>query len=331
MRMSILLPDRHYFFFARHGLVAGVLWLLLMVTGAGTARADDLRFALFGDTPYDATERAKLPLMLDAMARSGIAFAVHDGDIKNGGSRCSDDVYRDRLQVFQDVRFPLIYIPGDNEWTDCHRLFSGMYAPEERLQRLRELFFADNQTLGRVRFPLERQGDVDSQFRAYRENVRWRKGRVLFVGLNIPGGSNNWGGGSEPSAEFVSRGRANQKWLASSFELAHHHRDTVIFVIIQANPDLESLNARRQNLAYGDFVRQLYDLTLAFPGRVVLVHGDTHNQRIDQPFRDPRTRRPLRRFARVETFGSPHMGWTEVIIKDVESMPRVYFQVRPYK
>lgn len=313
--------------FRRAGLYAGLALLFFL---ALPALAEDYSFALFGDTPYSDTERERLPAMLEAMAKDGIAFAVHDGDIKNGHSTCSDELYFDRLKVFQEARFPLVYIPGDNEWTDCHRLFEGLYNPEERLKRLRQIFFNGKETLGRSRFPLERQGLLDAGFRDYVENVRWRRGRVLFVGLNIPGSENNFGQGDRPSPEFIGRGKANRAWLDASFALAHKEQDSMVFIIIQANPNFDAFNARRQAQAYGDFLRQLTDLTLDFPGRVILVHGDTHSQHVDQPMREPSSRRIVRKFTRIETFGSPHMGWTKVTVKNADTAPTLKLEAKPY-
>ncbi|QWT45418.1 hypothetical protein [Azospira inquinata] len=45
---------------------------------------------------------------------------------------------------------------------------------------------------------------------------------------------------------------------------------------------------------------------------MVLAHGDTHVMRIDHPLRfreGPRRGQPLANFTRVETYGSPFMGW----------------------
>ncbi len=308
-------------------------WLLsivLGVCGGAVAHAEEFRFALFGDTPYSEQERAKLPAMFKTMALSNLDFAVHDGDIKDGGGRCSDELYMDRYQLFQSALFPLIYVPGDNEWTDCHRLFSGLFDPVERLNRLRAIFFSTGESLGKKRLPLERQGDVDGRFKPYRENVRWMRGRVMFVTLNMPGSANNWGKGPSPSPEFVARAKANKAWLGDSFALAHRRRDAVLFVIIQANPDFESFNAKRQNLAYGEFLQQLTELTLGFPGKVVLVHGDTHQQHVDQPMRDPRTQQVMRRFVRIETFGAPYMGWTEITVKNADTSPQLMLTIRPY-
>ncbi len=307
-----------------------LLVLAFLASAAQPAQAFDFSFALFGDTPYSSSERERLPGMIEAMARDGNEFAVHDGDIKDGISSCHDALYDDILGIFQASKIPLIYLPGDNEWTDCGRILAGFYDPMERLQHLRKVFFSDSQTLGKKRFILERQGDVDQQFSEYRENVRWRRGRVLFVGLNVPGSSNNFGDGDRPSPEFVARAKANRAWLDDSFGLAQRNRDTVVFVMMQADPDFEAFKARRQNLGYGDFLRQLQDLTLAFPGQVVLVHGDTHTQQINQPLRHPRTGAVLKNFVRLETYGSPYMGWTKVTVRNADSAPTLQFAPHPW-
>jgi hypothetical protein len=45
----------------------------------------------------------------------------YDGDIKDGSSKCTDDVYADAARMFNALSKPAIYVPGDNEWTDCHQ------------------------------------------------------------------------------------------------------------------------------------------------------------------------------------------------------------------
>ena len=98
--------------------------LLAALTSLG-ARAESFSFALLGDTPYSATERALLPQELDEIGESGARFVIHIGDFKNGGSLCSDEVFADRKQLFDAAPLPVVYVPGDNDWTDCHRASNG--------------------------------------------------------------------------------------------------------------------------------------------------------------------------------------------------------------
>ena len=307
--------------------------LALLAALSFAAQAEPVSFGLFGDFPYSDWERRELPKMIAEMDAEKLAFVVHDGDIKNGSSVCSDEVFKDILGVFQASQHPLVYVLGDNEWTDCHRSNNGAYDPVERLNKLREMFFTDDNALGKRQLRLERQSR-DAAFAAYRENVRWLAGGALFVGMNVPGSNNNWFGTTKdrgPSAEYIERGRANRAWLASSFALARERKLPGILVDIQADPDLESPKHREgQPNGYLEFIDQLRAETLAFPGQVVLVHGDTHFFRIDQPLKDAPSGAPTRNFTRVETYGSPIMGWVKGTVDTAD--PKLFrFEARPYQ
>ena len=92
-----------------------VLSLSLLFTAA--AHAQPVSFGLFGDMPYSAWQRAQLPDLMAEMDRDGLAFVVHDGDIKNGSSECSDAVLQDILGVFQASKTPLVFItPNDRTY-----------------------------------------------------------------------------------------------------------------------------------------------------------------------------------------------------------------------
>jgi hypothetical protein len=245
------------------------------------------------------------------MDRENLAFVVHDGDIKNGSSVCSDEVLKDILAVFQKSATPLVYVPGDNEWTDCHRGNNGSYDPLERLAKLRLWFFPNDLALGQRSLKLERQSK-NPAFAAYRENVRWEAGGVLFVGMNVPGSDNNFNGTKRsggPVAEFIERGAANKAWLAEAFALARSKKLAGILIVIQANPGFHAANAGNPSPGYRDFLTQLREETQAFLGQVVLVHGDSHHHQINQPMEDPDTNETVKNFTRMETIGSPFVGW----------------------
>ncbi len=310
------------------------LFFALLALVFGLAQAQPLSFGLFGDTPYNAWERARLPELMAEMGREDLVFIVHDGDIKSGSSVCSDAVLRDILAVFQASKHPLVYVPGDNEWTDCHRSNNGSYDPLERLNKLRELFFQGDRALGQRAMTLQRQSDqagVPPAFAAYRENVRWQAGGALFVGLNLPGSENNYHGSTRkggPVAEFVQRNAANQAWLAQGFALARAHKLAGIMVVIQANPEIEAAQSGKVLTGYHDFLKQLREETQGFAGQVVLVHGDSHQHQINQPLRD-NSGKVLANFTRVETFGSPQLGWVKATVD--ASDPQVFrFSPRPW-
>lgn len=297
-----------------------VLSLLL----AAAAHAETWRFALIGDTPYNDDERRALPQMLDTIATQQPAFIVHAGDIKKSSARCSDELFLDRRSLFNASSVPLLYAIGDNEWTDCRRLVAGGFKQTERLEKLRELFFAEPFSLGKTRLPVEQQPG------AYPEHLRWRLGPVLFITLNVPGGNNNYGRKMEPDAEFLARNPFVVDWLQQAFATACRDQLAGIVIVMQANPNLKHFTAGLTHSGYRDLLETLRQETVTFPGQVLLVHGDTHWQRIDQPLRHPQTKLPVRNFTRVETFGYPFMGWVNVTI-DSEDPQLFRFTAHPYK
>lgn len=305
-------------------------YLLILLLGACTlARAEPFSFGLFGDIPYSDEERAQLPRLIKEMDDEDLSFVVHDGDIKNGHSLCTDETFLDIRAVFDASRHPLIYVPGDNEWTDCHRRNNGGYDSVERLKKLRAIFFRDDQSLGRRKLHLinQRRG---KPFSGYPENTRWEQGGVLFVGLNVPGSNNGIVNPRKPSAEYQQRSRANQVWLAQAFKRAKDAKLAGIMIVIQADLELRAASAGHAPPGYKELIGQLQEETVNFAGQVVLVHGDTHRFRIDQPLLDPRSHEPLKNFTRVETFGSPVIGWVKATA-DATS-PQVFrFEARPYQ
>ncbi|QKS29282.1 MAG: hypothetical protein FAZ92_02255 [Accumulibacter sp.] len=300
-------------------LLAGLGGLLL----ACTLQAATWRFAAIGDTPYSGHELRELPRMFADIAAEHPAFIVHVGDIKDSREVCSDALLDARRDLLDASPVPLIYVPGDNEWTDCRHLPAGKFDPLERLQKLRQLFFAAPRSLGQSPLPLERQpGD-------YPEHLRWRLGPVLFISLNVPGPNNNFGLGLEPSGEFVARNPVVIDWLRQGFAVARHEGFAGIVIVMQGNPAFRHHAAGLPHAGYRTLLDTLSRESVAFAGQVLLIHGDSHWQRIDQPLRDPLTKRPIGNVTRLETFGYPFMGWMKVIIDDQQ--PQLFrFEVHPH-
>ena len=271
-------------------------------------------FAIIGDVPYNVQEEAKFPHLVAAIDRTNVVFVVHTGDIKSGSSPCTDTLFFQRFGLFQTFKLPLIYIFGDNEWSDCHR--SG-FDPLERLTKLREIFTQGNTSLGQSALPLTRQSD-NPFFSSFRENVRWRVGNVIFVGLNIPGSNNNFpttlrsGVTVGNLQEYIGRNAANLAWMRESFALATQDGSPGLMLFIQGNPFPFTPTERNLN-GFEEFVVALEEETLKFGKPVVLAHGDSHYFRVDKPLPrpDPDGYRRLRlvNFTRVENFGSPDVHW----------------------
>lgn len=303
----------------KHLLLSSVLLASLCSAGAFganlTQRSRELSrygFALTGDLPYDPIQEQKFERLLVEINRSQLEFVVHDGDFKGGSTPCTDEVFIQRLNLLQRVVHPLIYIPGDNEWTDCHREGAGQFDPLERLAKIRELFFPisdGNQTLGQRTLTVERQSE-DARFRKYRENVIWHYGDVTYAGIHVVGSNNNLGRNAENDAEYAERNQANLAWLIKAFETAADSQ--ALMIVIHANPGFELGSDDRTG--FNDFIELLQTQTIIYGKPVVLVHGDSHYFRIDKPLDVPGENVDIDNFTRVETFGSPNVNWLRVVV-----------------
>jgi hypothetical protein len=287
----------------------------LALCAALSSSAADFTFGALGDTPYTRFEEAHFPDLLAGMSNEELAFVVHVGDFKSASAPCSDELFRQRTEWFDLVRHPFVFVPGDNEWTDCRGFQAGSYDPLERLAKLRELFSRGEESLGQRRIRLARQS-LD-----YPEHARWRHEDVLFVTLNVPGNANN---ARHMPEEFRSRSAAVARWLAQSFNLARGDRLRAVVIFMQANPWASPTN---RYFGYRELLATMAKETLGFAGEVLLVHGDTHRFRVDSPLRDPASGAPVANFTRVEVFGSPGMNWVRIRVFDAAG--RVGFEVTP--
>ncbi len=304
----------------------------LLALSLSCTQAQTFSFGLWGDMPYHkAGDEPKIPALLKSINRSDIAFSIYDGDIKDGSSKCSDDIYAAALGMFGALKKPVVYVPGDNEWTDCHRTNNGGYDALERLAYLRKTMYPTASSLGQQQMLLAHQGQPGGKFY---ENTRWSYRRIVFVGLNMPGSNNNaildaqdcsYKSGRTPAqceagnAEYRERDAANVAWMQQAFKLAKAQKSPGIVLTVQSDPgfDLpetedidESLNPRLSG--YRNFMNKLVEETEQFKGQILFVHGDTHFFKLDKPLYSPS--RLLPNFTRLQTFGSPLVHWVRVTV-----------------
>jgi hypothetical protein len=299
----------------------------LAADDGNTDRNNQFDFALVGDVPYAPTgfvgsKKVQIypapdydAMIADINAHKKVLFTVHMGDIKAGDTWCQSDgtlskdipkdalgvpvatnIYTKNVSYFNAYQNASVYLLGDNEWTDCHRTNNGAYSPTERLAYIRNGagFFNSNLSLGQRPITLTRQSS-DAGYELYKENVMWRTGNIIFVGLNQPGSNNNHDrniGASNPAptdnseAEYTARRDANIAWITKAFAAANADPNTKAVVIMQQANVFERFLETGQGYTrsgYEDFVRVLRNQTIAFGKPVVLVGGDTHTVRIDKP------------------------------------------------
>ena len=278
--------------------------------------------APYGTTPADTSETDATPAFIAAVnADPDVSTVLHVGDIHSGKQFCTEAYDRQIASLWTGFDDPMVYTPGDNEWTDCHKAAEGGGTynattgqvdfvrdangnlvdfaggnPIDNLDLVRSIFFpAPGRTLGSGRLHTmsqatfyDRRHPQDAQ---YVENVLWQRKGFVFVTLDIPGGSNNdadpWYGAPTASAaqqqEMAQRTGADLRWLDQAFRLAHDERARGVVVIQQADMwDLDGKTpAHLTN--YEPLVKSLADHTQAFRRPVLLFEGDSHIYRSDNP------------------------------------------------
>src|SRR3954447_22079922 len=228
---------------------AVVVAAALAVAPSADARSGPppLTYAVIGDTPYGARQIANFPNDVGEInADPNVQRVIHLGDIKNGSTECSTSYFEQIRADFDLFKDPLVYTPGDNKWTDCHRANNGGYWPASpvlngdtrpaRLSEIHRLFFDQpGRTLG------ERRERVQTQGGNYVENVAWDTARVEWGTLNVPGSNNDWApwfGLPQTQSqidEVTSRTNADLAWLGHLFHQAKHDDARAVVTGIQAD------------------------------------------------------------------------------------------------
>ena len=296
------------------------------------ARSSDV--AVFGDAPYgttpsDTAQFKVFPAFIDSInTDTDVSLVLMVGDIHSGKQFCTlsyDQSIYDMWTAFQD---PLVYTPGDNEWTDCHKVAQGGglynaatgkidfqvdasgnlidYAggnPAANLDLVRSIFFSDpGFTLGERRLVLSQRFVHDHRGHPsdanYPENVIFVKSRVLFVTLNVPGGSNNdqdiWYKAPtmspEQARDVAERTAADIRWIDTAFALATLLR--VDGVVIESQADMWDLDGTAPGApgeaaphlkGFEGIIAEVAVKTKALRKPVLMFNGDSHIYRSDNP------------------------------------------------
>lgn len=261
---------------------------------AEDSRQDSFTFGVIGDVPYGAAQFDRFPQMVSELNNQDeLRFVTHVGDIKAGSARCTDEYFAAIKAQFDHFEAPLVYTPGDNEWVDCHRVNNGAYDPLERLDALREMFFATpGKTLG-GNMPVKSAAD-----QGLPENVTFSEQRIAFSVVNVQGSNNSllpWSGlgQTEPNqaqlAEVDERTAADIAQLERTFADATRTNARAVVIMTQAdmfdpymltqgveeNPELVS--------GFRSIVETVVTGSQAYGGPVYIINGDSHIYNDDSP------------------------------------------------
>jgi hypothetical protein len=269
----------------------------LALGGTGTALAkekpakDTFSFAVIGDIPYGDAQIAGFPRVVDQInADPAVQLVDHLGDIKSGSSVCSDDYFAMIRTQFDRFADPLVYTPGDNEWTDCHRPNNGGYNPLERLDAVRAAFFPrPGRTLGQDAVKVESHGRDGVP-----ENVTYARAGVQFAALHIVGSNNGllpWTGKTAPTpeqtAEVQKRTAAALELIDETFAAAAKDKEKSRAVVLLTQADMFDPTVPNPQSAdysaYQPIVREIAAKAAAYGGPVYLFNGDSHVYNADAP------------------------------------------------
>lgn len=277
----------------------------LVLAGCATKgpHPDAFTFGILGDAPYSDHETVRFLNLIDDINAEPLAFVVHVGDMKAGSnSPCTDALYEERRAQFERFKAPFHFVPGDNDWVDCRRPTNGSMDPIERLARLRSVYYGS----GPLPPPARRiEGERQP---GYPENIRWTRSGVVFVTLNVQGSNDNYGFNAANDAEHDQRRAANLAWIAAGVREAQAPGRRGLAVIFHADP----WETSKQDV-YRPYLEAIPNAAATLGKPVVFIHGDTHHQRSDRPFKDARGE-TIANLQRMETFGSPWVGWVKVYV-----------------
>jgi hypothetical protein len=291
--------------------------LFVLLSGCLAAQTkESFSVIAFGDMPYFLPEDfSRFENLIRAVNTQTQVFNVHVGDIKSGKTPCTDEYNKKILDYFEQFKKPLIYTPGDNEWTDCGKVNTGSYDPEERLSALRKLFFQNSTSLGKEKMSLVSQSE-NSSFKKFVENRRWDYNTVSFGTVHLVGSDNYFLPDSKNhNQEFFERDDANVAWLNEIFNHAKKENSAGIILFTQA----DMFKKDKPLLGFERILRELKKLTIEFQKPVVLVHGDSHEFIVDKPFTDEKSHRAIANFTRVQVFGEYDMHAVKLIVNPKSS------------
>ena len=272
---------------------------------------EPFEFVALGDMPYgpDPIAGPAYRELINRVNSLAPPFTLHVGDFKSGAASCDDAEYALQQRNFQRFAQALVYTPGDNDWLDCQRRGDD---PLERLAALRQRFFAASRSLGQRPIAVERQADAMPGFAPYVENLRWMHRGVLFATFHTVGPDNGFGAPqASVRAEARQRDAANAAWIAAAFALARTQAAHALVLATQADmlisPDPERPDPGRIHPGFTRSVEHsLLPLAEAAPFPVLLIHGDSHQYIVDQPFRNT-LGQPINNLWRLEVFGHPRI------------------------
>lgn len=208
-------------------------------------------FYAMGDVPYSPEDDVLLPRQIAALPGDA-EFIVHLGDIKDGTTPCDEAVYIKVSGMLRKSKHRVFIVPGDNEWNDCKE-------PAPSWDYWAKYFMKFDRHW--------ENGLVVSRQQARQENFAFFHKGVLFIGINLVGGT------VHDAREWKTRHQQDLAWIASQL-VKHGEMSRCMVLFGHAQPALK----------HADFFGPFGDVATTYGKPILYLHGDGHRWIKDQPF-----------------------------------------------
>jgi hypothetical protein len=263
-------------------LFARCLICLILVSGVWVhADARETGFGVIFQPAKDEDGDTALSEAIDASDEQDLSFVVTNG-IKSAAEPCTDALYERRKSLLDSAKTSVIISPAASDWAEC-KATNGKSIAISRLNRMRELFFDDESSLGGSKMPLTRQSTI-AKFRTYSENVRWEQDSVIFATVNLPANNNHYSSEAGRNSEFEDRLIANKDWLQRVFTYAARKKLEGIVLFCDGNPLQKNSRPENGRDGFNEIRKSLLSFAGKYPGKVLIVHGRAHNASQDQTY-----------------------------------------------
>lgn len=234
------------------------------------AAPDAFSFGVISHPFKAAPDEAALRDAIEQADSDNLAFVVANG-IKAVDEPCTDRIYNQRKALLHTAKNGLIVSLAASDWAEC-KGENGKSSAVGKLNRLRDLFFTNEFSLGSSKIPVIRQSTT-AKFRSYVENARWEVGDVMFATVNLPSNNNHYVSDAGRNSEFEDRLIANHDWLRRVFIYASRKKLTGIVLFCDGNPLFKPENNQSARDGFAETRRHIMNLAAKYPGKVLLVHG----------------------------------------------------------
>jgi hypothetical protein len=260
---------------SRRAMLCAAMVLASLAAHAAPPKPRGFQFGVIGHALQASQDEAALKRAIADAAQTNPAFIVATG-IKAGSEPCSDRLYAQRRALLDESAQPMIVSLAGSDWSACLNS-AGRSNAIERLNRLRELFYGDGESLGARRIPLTRLSST-AKFRSYAENAHWEYGKVLFATVNLPANNNHYRPEAGRNSEYEDRLVANRAWLHRLFTLAARQKMQGLVLFSDGDAGLEadegfsllpSFQSKQDGFA--EPRRQIKAMAEKFKGKVLLI------------------------------------------------------------